>query len=64
MTQIWHASYFLSTLFTFSDPIQFRPISVSTNELISWIESVLDEGDSAGLLQDHFENHFRYMFIT
>ncbi len=26
--------------------------------------SVLDEGDSAGLLQDSFENHFRDMFLN
>ncbi len=29
-----------------------------------WVESgVLDEGDSAGLHQDSFENHFRDMFL-
>ncbi len=29
-----------------------------------WVESrVLDEEDSAGLLQDNFENHFRNMFF-
>ncbi len=62
MTRIWYASYFLSTLFTFSNPFQVGPISV----LISWrIESgVLDEGDSAGLLQDSLENHFRDMFLN
>ncbi len=26
--------------------------------------SVLDEGDSAGLLQDSFENHFRDVFLN
>ncbi len=32
---------------------------------MNWrVESgVLDEGDSAGLLQDSFENHFIYMFL-
>ncbi len=25
---------------------------------------VLDEGDSAGLLRDSFENHFRDMFLN
>ncbi len=32
---------------------------------MNWrVESgVLDEGDSAGLLQDSFENHFRDMFL-
>ncbi len=30
-----------------------------------WVESgVLDEGDSAGLLQDSLENHFRDMFLN
>ncbi len=30
-----------------------------------WVESgVLDEGDSAALLQDTFENHFRDMFLN
>ncbi len=52
MTRIWHASYFLSTFFTFSDPLQ-----VLKSPLMSWrVESgVLDEGDSVGLLQDSFE---------
>ncbi len=61
MTRIWHASYFLSTLFTFSDTHQ-----VIKSQLMSGrVESgVLDEGDSAGLLQDSFENHFRDMFIN
>ncbi len=61
MTQIWHTSYFLSTLFTFSDPHH-----VIKSQLMSWrVESgVLDEGDSAALLQDSFENHFRDMFIN
>ncbi len=33
---------------------------------MSWrVESgVLDEGDSAGLLRDSFENHFRHMFLN
>ncbi len=63
MTRIWHASYFLSTLFPhyFSDPLQ-----VYKSLLMSWwVESgVLDEGDSAGLLQDSFENPFRDMFLN
>ncbi len=38
-------------------------LKVSTNELT--IESgVLDEGDTAGLLQNSFENHFRDMFLN
>ncbi len=42
---------------TFSDPFQ--------SLLMSWrVElSVLDEGDSARMLQDSFENHFRDMFL-
>ncbi len=49
MTRIWHASYFLTTLFNFSDPLQ-----VLTSLLMSRrVESgVLDEGDSAGVPQD------------
>ncbi len=58
---IWHTSYFLSTLFTFSDPLQ-----VLKSLVMNWrVESsLLDEGDSAGLLQDRFENHFRDMFLN
>ncbi len=61
MTRIWHASYFLSTLFTISDPLQ-----VIKSLLMSWrVESgVLDEGDRAGLLQDSFENHLIDMFLN
>ncbi len=61
MTRIWYTSYFLSTLFTFSDPLQ-----VLKSLLMNWrVESgVLDEGDSAGLLQDSFENHFRDTFLN
>ncbi len=42
---------------TFSDPFQ--------SLLMNWrVESgVLDEGDSAMMLQDSFENHFRDMFL-
>ncbi len=42
------------TLFAFSDTLQ-----VIKSLLMSWrVEpGVLDEGDSAGLLQDSFENH-------
>ncbi len=48
---VTHASYFLTTLFTFSDPLQ-----VLKSLLISGrVESgVLDEGDSAGVPQDSF----------
>ncbi len=61
MTQIWHSSYFITALFTFSDPLQ-----VLKSLLMNWrVESgVLDEEDSAGLLQDSFENHFRDMFLN
>ncbi len=61
MTRIWHASYFLSTLFTISDTLQ-----VIKSLLMSWrVESgVLDEGDSAGLFQDSFENHFIDVFLN
>ncbi len=38
MTRIWYTSYFLSTLFTFSDPLQV--LKSSTNELTSWIGCV------------------------
>ncbi len=54
VTWIWHASYFLTTLFTFSDTFQ-----VLKSVLMSgWVESgVLDEGDSAGFLKpDMFLN--------
>ncbi len=59
MTRVWHVFNFLSTLFL------FWPISVFYNELTSLIRcSVLDEGDSAGLLWDSFENHFRDIFLN
>ncbi len=59
MTQIWHSSYFLSSLFTSSDPLQ-----VLKSILMNWrVESrVLDEGDSA-MLQYSFENH-SYTFLN
>ncbi len=58
---IRHASYFLKTLFTYSEPLQ-----VLKSLLMSWwVESgVLDEGDSAGVPQETFENHFRDMFLN
>ncbi len=59
MTQIWHALYFLSTLFTFSDPFQAL---VSINELMSWIGCVR-WGSGTGI-QDSFENNFRDMFLN
>ncbi len=55
MTRIWHASFSLNS--TFSDPLQSLLMSRRVES------SVLDEGDSAGLLQDSFENHFRDMFL-
>ncbi len=43
-----------------SDPLQ---VLVSSNELR--VESgVLDDGDSAGVPQDSFKNHFRDMFLN
>ncbi len=50
-TRLWHASYFLTTLLTVSDPLQ-----VLKSLLMSkWVESVvLHEGDSAGVPQDSF----------
>ncbi len=59
MTRIWHASYFLSTLFTFSDPLQ-----VLKSLWADGLNRVLDEWDHAGLLRDRFENHFRDMFLN
>ncbi len=61
MTWIWQASYFLSTFLTISDTLQ-----VIKSLLMSWrVESgMIDEGDSAGLLQDSFENHFIDMFLN
>ncbi len=61
MTRIWQASYFLTILFTFSDPLQ-----ALKSLLMSWRVKlgVLDEWDSAGMLQDSFENHFRDIFLN
>ncbi len=61
MTRIWHALCFLSTLFTFSDPLY-----VLKSLLMSWrVESgVLDDGDSAGLLQDSFESISEFLNVT
>ncbi len=43
---------------TFSDQFQVRSISVSSNELTSWIECV-EVWDSAGMLQDQFGKPFQ-----
>ncbi len=50
-----------SEVFTFSETHQ-----VLKSLLMSWwVESgVLDEGDSAGVPQDSFKNHFRDMFLN
>ncbi len=59
MTWIWHASYFLTTLFTFSDSLQ-----VLKSLLMSWcVESgVLDEGDwdAPGQFGKAFQRHNKY----
>ncbi len=61
MTWIWQASYFLSTFFTISDTLQV----IKSLLMSSRVESgVIDEWDSAGLLQDSFENHFIDMFLN
>ncbi len=54
MTQIWKKKLFLPCLTHF----------VSINELTDELNQVLDEGDSAALLQDTFENLFRDMFLN
>ncbi len=51
MMRIWHASYFLSTLFIFSDPLQVLKSLLMSGRVES---GVLDEGDSAGVPQDSF----------
>ncbi len=51
MTGIWHASYFLTTLFTFSDPFQVLK-KVSSNERMG--SGVLYEVDSSGVPRDSF----------
>ncbi len=49
--RIWPASYFLKTLFTFSDPLQV----LKSLLLSGGVESgVLDKGDSTGGPQDSF----------
>ncbi len=52
---------FLSTLFTISDPLQVIKSLLMSGRVES---GVLDEGDSAGLLQDSFENHLIDMFLN
>ncbi len=47
MTQIWHASYFLTTLFPFSDPVQVLTSLLTSRQVES---GVLDEGDSDMIL--------------
>ncbi len=60
MTRIWHPSYFLTTRFTFSDPLQVLKSLLMSGRVES---GVLDEWDSAGVPQDSFLNHFREMFL-
>ncbi len=52
MTRIWNASYFLTALFTFSDPLQVLKFLLMSIRVES---GVLDERDSAGVPQDSFK---------
>ncbi len=51
----------LSLIFTFSDPLQVLKSLLMSGRVES---GVLDEGDSAGVPQESFENHFRDMFLN
>ncbi len=57
---MWHASYFLTTRFTFSDPLQVLKSLLMSGR----VESGVLDGDSAGVSQDSFENHFRDTFLN
>ncbi len=61
LIDITAAGYYLICLLLLSDPLQ-----VLKSLLMNWrVESgVLDEGDSAGVPQESFENHFRDMFLN
>ncbi len=52
---------FLTTPFTFSESLQVLKSLLMRGRVES---GVLDEGDSAGVPQESFENHFRGIFLN
>ncbi len=51
----------VAILFPFSDPVQVLKSLLMSRQVES---GVLDEGDSAGVPQDSFQNHFRDMILN
>ncbi len=56
-----HLIFSQLSLFTFSDSLQVLKSLLMSGRVES---SVLDEGDSAGVPHDSFENHFRDTFFN